>query len=429
MDILVVGLSHKTSPVELREKLAFSEEEVGKAYSSLIDYQTVREALILSTCNRVEVYSWANAKGKECIISWLEKERSVPKDALLPYLYAYEGEEAVRHIFRVASSLDSMVLGEPQIVGQVKDSFEIAMNLDATGIILNQLMKKAVSVSKKVRTETGIGGSAVSVSYAAVELAKKIFGALEKRKAMLVGAGEMAELAAMHLVSHGISGFLVANRTFSRAQEMAESLGGEAIPMEKLSSELTGVDIVITSTGAQEYIITKEMVQRAIKGRKMRPIFFIDIAVPRNVDPAAERVENVYIYDIDDLEQVVQENRKRREKEADRAEVIVEEEVGRFMGWLRSQEVVPVIVSLRSWCQDIRKHELEKTLARLKPSEKEIEALEALTSSIVNKILHPPLSYIKDAASRGEGEKTARMIKDIFALEDRDEDKDRNARK
>ncbi|HDD53086.1 MAG TPA: glutamyl-tRNA reductase, partial [Thermosulfidibacter takaii] len=260
------------------------------------------------------------------------------------------------------------------------------------------------------------------------ELAKKIFGELDRKKALLVGAGEMAELAAQHLVNQGVAQLVVVNRTFSRAQELAEKLHGEAAPMENLPQELVDADIVITSTGAQEYIITGDMVQRVMRERKMKPMFFIDIAVPRDVDPQVERVENVYAYDIDDLEQVVEENRKRREKEATKAERIVEEEVENFLHWLRSQEVVPVIVSLRNWCDEIRKRELEKTVSRMKLNGEEAKALEALTSAIVNKILHPPLSYMKEAASKGEGEKVARLVKGLFALEEKDEHKDRDQR-
>ncbi len=428
MDILVVGLNHRTSPVELRERLAFTPQEAREAYERFLDYHLVREVMVLSTCNRVEVYSWAHPGGEEHILNTLAELKGVNREELQPAIYIYNGREAVKHVFRVASSLDSMVLGEPQIVGQVKDAFEAALASDATGVILNQLMKKALSVSKRIRTETGIGESAVSVSYAAVELAKKIFGDLEKKKAMLVGAGEMAELAAQHLVSHGISRLTVVNRTFSRARELAEKLQGQAVPMENLALELVDADIIITSTGAQDYIITRDMVQRVMRERKMKPMFFIDIAVPRNVDPQVERVENVYSYDIDDLEQVVEENRKRREKEAWKAEKIVEEEVEHFLHWLKSQEVVPVIVSLRSWCDEIRKRELKKTLHKLNLNGKEAKALEALTSAIVNKILHPPLSYMKEAASKGEGERVAKLVKELFALEEKDEDKDRNQR-
>ncbi len=428
MDILVVGLNHRTSPVELRERLAFTPQEAQEAYERFLDYHLVREVMVLSTCNRVEIYSWANQGGEEHILTTLEELKGVKREELQPVTYIYRGREAVKHVFRVASSLDSMVLGEPQIVGQVKDAFEAALASDATGVILNQLMKKALSVSKRIRTETGIGESAVSVSYAAVELAKKIFGDLEKKKAMLVGAGEMAELAAQHLVSQGVSRLVVVNRTFSRAQELAEKLHGQAAPMENLVSELIEADIIITSTGAQDYIITRDMVQRVMRERKMRPMFFIDIAVPRNVDPQVEKVENVYSYDIDDLEQVVEENRKRREKEASKAEKIVEEEVEHFLHWLKSQEVVPVIVSLRNWCDEIRKKELEKTLHRLNLNGKEAKALEALTSAIVNKILHPPLSYMKQAATKGEGERVAKLVKELFALEEKDEHKDRDQR-
>lgn len=426
MDILVVGLNHRTSPVELREKLAFNMAEAQEFYEKLLDYRKIREAVLLSTCNRVEVYSWANEKGEDHIISTLEESKGISSQAIIPSLYIYRGKEAVKHIFRVASSLDSMVLGEPQIVGQVKEAFEEALTCDATGVILNQLMKKALSVSKRVRTETAIGESAISVSYAAVELAKKIFGDLSNRKAMLVGAGEMAELAARHLVHKGVSRITVVNRTLSRAQELAQELQGQALPMDCLEEKLAEVDIVITSTGAPHTIITSDAVQRTMRERKRRPIFFIDIAVPRDVDPEVERVENVYLYDIDDLEQVVERNRKRREKESVKAEAIVDEEVGRFLQWLKSQEVIPVIVSLRNRCEEIRRKELEKAVSLMHLNGKETKALEALTTAIVNKILHTPLSYVKDAASQGEGEKVAKLVKELFALEEKDDHTDRH---
>ena len=425
MEILVVGLNHRTSPVELREKLAFNLKEARGFYEKLVDHKKVREAVLLSTCNRVEVYSWANAGGEEHIISTLEEDKGVSSQEIIPSLYVYRGEEAVKHIFRVASSLDSMVLGEPQIVGQVKEAFEEALTCDATGVILNQLMKKALSVSKRVRTETAIGESAISVSYAAVQLAQKIFGDLSNRKAMLVGAGEMAELAARHLVHKGVSRITVVNRTLSKAQELAQKLQGQALPMDRLEEKLAEVDIVITSTGAPHTVVTSDMVQRTMRERKRRPIFFIDIAVPRDVDPEVERVENVYLYDIDDLEQVVERNRKRREKESVKAEAIVDEEVERFLQWLKSQEVIPVIVSLRNRCEEIRRTELEKAVSRMHLNGKETRVLEALTTAIVNKILHAPLSYVKNVASQGEGEKIARLVKELFALEEKDDHTDR----
>jgi len=428
MEILVVGLNHRTSPVELREKLAFNLKEARGFYEKLVDHKKVREAVLLSTCNRVEVYSWANAGGEEHIISTLEEDKGVSSQEIIPSLYVYRGEEAVKHIFRVASSLDSMVLGEPQIVGQVKEAFEEALKCDATGVILNQLMKKALSVSKRVRTETAVGESAISVSYAAVQLAQKIFGDLSNRKAMLVGAGEMAELAARHLVQKGVSQIVVVNRTFSRAQELAQKLQGQALPMDRLEEKLAEVDIVITSTGAPHTVVTSDMVQRTMRERKRRPIFFIDIAVPRDVDPEVERVENVYLYDIDDLEQVVERNRKRREREAVKAEAIVDEEVKRFLQWLKSQEIVPVIVSLRNRCEEIRRRELEKAMSRMHLNSNETKVLEALTTAIVNKILHAPLSYVKSVASQGEGEKIAKLVKELFALEESNDHTDRHKR-
>ncbi len=418
MEILVVGMNHNTAPVELRESLAFSEDELPHALASLLEYDEVREGCILSTCNRVEVYAWCDQGGEVAVKEFLCSKRGVSPRQLEPHLYLYRGDDAVRHLFKVICGLDSMVLGEPQIGGQVKDAYEIALGQRATGLVLNQLMRKAVSVAKRVRSETGIGEHAVSVSFAAVELAKKIFDTLEDREAVLIGAGEMAELAARHLVSNGVGRLVVVNRTLSRAEELARELGGVPLSLDKLGEELVSADIVISSTASSEVVIRRGEVEGAMKRRRYRPIFFIDIAVPRDIDPEVGRVENVYLYDIDDLKAVVEENRKRRAKESERALQIIEREVEQFNAWMREQSVIPVIVSLRRRSKTIVEQELDKTFSRLDLTPEQRRSIEKMADAIVKKILHPSFTTMKQAASQGKGEEIARVARQLFGIEE-----------
>ncbi len=426
MEVFVVGINHRSGPVETREKVALAPEEA-EELKGLISF-SIRELAFISTCNRVEFYFWGEEEGVDEVRTFLEARKGLSPQEFESCFYVLKGAEAVRHIFRVASSLDSMVLGEPQIVGQFKDAFEVSSKAGLTGPILNNLLSKALTTSKKVRSRTGIGESAVSVSYAAVELASKIFGELATCTACLIGAGEMAELAARHLKEAGVKKMLVVNRTLSRAEELAQELEATPMGFDKLHEALIQSDIVITSTASPEPILTKEQMKDIMKRRKMRPIFLIDIAVPRDVEAEVETIDNVYLYNIDDLEAVVEENRRKRQKEAVKAEAIVAEQVEKFMEWLRSQEIVPVIVELRNRIEEIRKKELEKTLARLKLSPKEEKALNAMTNAIVNKIMHPVFTYMKQASAKGEGKKVKETVKALFALEDADENKDRNQR-
>ncbi len=424
MEIFALGISHKTGPVEVREKLALTEEELPKL-KELISIR-IRELAFISTCNRVEFYFWGEEEGAQDILSFLEEVKGIPKESFKDYFYLYKNADAVLHIFRVASSLDSMVLGEPQIVGQFKDAFETSSRLGITGPIINNLMSKALAASKKVRTRTGIGESAVSVSYAAVELAEKIFGELNRSTACLIGAGEMAELAAMHLKDAGVRRLLVVNRTFERAKKLAEKLKGEPMGFDRLKEALLESDIVITSTASTTYILTKKELQEIMRQRKYRPMFIIDIAVPRDVDPSADEVENLYLYNIDDLEAVVEENKRKREREAKKAEAMLKEEVEKFMNWLKSQEIVPLIVNLRNKVEQIRKAELEKTMKKLNLSPKEEKALNAMTNAIVNKIMHPVFTYLKQESIKGDAKRIKRLVEAMFALEEVNEGKDRN---
>ncbi len=423
MDILIVGLSHKTAPVEVREKISFPEDTLDDGLKALAEYPNISEALIVSTCNRVEIYSSAPKKNidkaRDNIADFLARYHDIPREQLDPHLYVLSGEEAVKHIFRVSSSLDSMVVGEPQILGQVKDAYTCAAHVQATGNVLNRLLHKAFSVAKRVRTETRIATSAVSISFAAVELAKKIFGELDGKTVMLIGAGEMAELAARHLLNNGVEHIIVANRTFERGKALAEEFGGSAIQFDDLELQLELADIVISSTGAPSTIISKKMVKSVIKRRRRRPMFFIDIAVPRDIEPGVNDVENVYSYDIDDLEGVVQTNIKTREKEAARAEDIVEQEVAQFRDWLRSRDAFPTIVKLREWAEDVRRSELDRTLKKMGDlSEADRKRIEAMTEAMLNKILHRPIAQMKRASHEREGGELVEITRKLFELED-----------
>jgi glutamyl-tRNA reductase len=358
----------------------------------------IKEAMLISTCNRVEfLVVTENASGSaQEIKSFLADFRNTPLHEFEKSLYVREDDDAVRHVFRVASSLDSMVLGEPQILGQIKTAHRLSTELETSGVILNRLLHKAFSVAKRVRTETGIADHAVSISYAAVELAKKIFDDLEGKGALLIGAGEMAVLALEHLVKNGVKRIFVANRTFERAVEVAERFKGTPILFKEIGDGLLDVDIVISSTGASSYILTYKDVKPLVRRRRNRPLFFIDIAVPRDIDPDINRANNVYVYDIDDLKGVIDKNIEKRETEATKGDRIVDEGVIQFGKWLEAQEVTPTIVALRNKAESIRKKELAKTLSGTKSiSEKERADIDRLTISICNKILHDPTIFLK----------------------------------
>lgn len=425
MSIVVVGLSHKTASVEVREKLSFPEAKLPDALCCMGRCSMVNENVILSTCNRVETYALVKdvEKGSELLKDFYLEYHGLNDEVYRNSLYAYTGREAVRHIFRVAASLDSMVVGEPQILGQLKDAFDHALANKTTGVVMNRLMKKTISVAKRIRTETKIAESAVSISFAAVELARKIFGDLEGKAVMLAGAGEMAELAARHLVNNGVKTVLVANRTFERAATLADEFGGRAVKYEDFPDEMVHADILIASTGAQHYILTQKDMAKVIKERKNRPVFLIDIAVPRNLDPDINKIDNVYLYDIDDLQSVVASNIKERQKEAELAEDIVEEEINTFMSWLRSIDVVPTIVAIRDKAETIRQGELERTLSRMgELTEKQKKQVESLTQAIVNKILHTPLVALKQSAGDPEGSSHVEAARVLFDLDRQEPD-------
>src|SRR5881296_1016180 len=419
MPLFVAGLSHRNAPVELREQLAVDEDKLRELLRDAAASGAVREVLVLSTCNRVEVYAVADVPGEArgALFRRLCRHRGIETAPVEALLYTHADAEAVRHAFRVASSLDSMVIGEPQVLGQVKDAFALAQSCEAVGPALHSLFTQAFAVAKKVRTETEIARHAVSVSFAAVELAKKIFAGLEGKAVLLVGAGKMSELAARHLVEQGAFPVYVTNRTWARAQEMARTLSGTAVPFDELSTALAAVEIVITSTGAPEPLIGRDMVQRVMHGRRGRPLFFIDIAVPRDVDGAVGSLDDVYCYDIDDLKQVVDANLRERVREAHRAEALIDREVGKFLARQGDVEVIPTIVSLRERLEAIRAGEVKRTLARLPGAPPETrEAIEALSTAIVNKILHAPITKLRESSRAGSPRSWLELVHELFGL-------------
>jgi glutamyl-tRNA reductase len=419
MPLFVAGLSHRNAPVELREQLAVDEDKLRELLRDIAATGVVREALILSTCNRVEVYAIADVPGEARAAAFrrLCHQRGVEPAPVETALYTHAEGDAVRHAFRVASSLDSMLVGEPQILGQVKDAFALAQSCETVGPALHMLFTQAFAVAKRVRTETEIARHAVSVSFAAVELAKKIFEGLEGKAVLLVGAGKMSELAARHLIDQGTFPLYVANRTWVRAQELARALAGTAVPFDELTTALAAVDIVIASTGAPEPVIRRETVNRVIPTRRGRPLFFIDIAVPRDVEEAVDTLDGVYRYDIDDLKQVVDANIRERAREAHRAEALVEREVAKFLARLGDVEVIPTIVSLRERLEAIRAGEVKRTLARLPGATPETrEALEAMSSAIVNKILHAPITKLRESSRAGSPRSWLELVHELFGL-------------
>jgi glutamyl-tRNA reductase len=423
--IFLLGVNHKTTPVEVREKMALS-QGYETPLTGLKHVPGLREYYLLSTCNRVELLmvtqSDSNTLGD--VIPFLFGHHLKPEDAR-KYLYILQGEEAVHHLFMVAASLDSLVVGEAQILGQLKEAYRMAAQLGCTGPLLNKLLHKSFSVAKRVRTETAIGSSAVSISYAAVQLAKKIFGNLEEKHVLLVGAGEMAELAAEHLVGQGVGSVVVANRTLARAVDLAQRFNGRAVSMDELVSQLAAVDIIISSTGAKDIILHKEQVKSVMRSRRNRPLFFIDIAVPRDLDPRLIELDNVYLYDIDDLSSVIESNKQERDKEAVKAKRIVDEETLKFGRWLQSMAVTPTIQALREKLEQIGDAELAKTLAKLPQlDDQQQQVIVKMVGGIVNKFLHDPFVYLKSesCAGRDNSDIKVNTVRELFGLTNGNED-------
>ncbi|MCP3891529.1 MAG: glutamyl-tRNA reductase [Desulfobulbaceae bacterium] len=417
--IILLGVNHKTTPVEVREKIALS-DGYERPLTALKGMKGLKEHYLLSTCNRVEFLLVAedDAPIEDEIIRFLFGEE-LSREECLKYLYLHEGQEAVHHLFMVAASLDSMVVGEAQILGQLKEAYRFASQFSTTGPLLNKVLHKSFTVAKRVRTETGIGSSAVSISYAAVQLAKKIFGDLKGKNVLLVGAGEMAELAAEHLVGQGVSSVVVANRTLSRAVDLAKRFRGKAVSIDELVSQLEQVDIIISSTGATDIILHRDQVKSVMRARMNKPLFFIDIAVPRDLDPELNELENVYLYDIDDLSSVVEMNKSERDKEAVKASRIVDEETLKFDRYFQSLAVTPTIQDLRRRMDEISKFELEKTLGKLASlSDKDVQHLRKMLSAINAKVLHNPLVYLKSdsCSGRDNSDQKVSTVRELFGL-------------
>lgn len=420
MKFQLIGVNHKTAPVEVRERLAIPDARLPEALKRLAEHPGVDEGLILSTCNRVEVLAQTK-NGTVDLRGFLRDYFELNPTDYEPHLYEYREGEAVRHLFRVTSSLDSMVVGEPQILGQVKEAYATARAVGAVHSQLDLLLTRAFAVAKRVRTETAVGSSAVSVASVAVELAKKIFGSLQGKHVYLVGAGKMSELAARHLLAHGAESIFVANRTYDRAQQLAAKFEGQAILFEQLYETCDRADIVITSTGAPHAIFRREHGELFLGRRKNRPMFFIDIAVPRDVDPEMNKLDGIFVYDIDDLQQAVSSHVDDRRKEAERAEFIITGEVERFQARLQALDVVPTIVSLQDHLETIRQAEIDRVRARLGTLSPEQElAVEALTRGIVSKIMHTPISALKTAAREQEATTVIDLVRRLFNLQEKE---------
>ena len=419
--LFLIGLNHRSAPLEIRERFAL--DRTAPSELALIQEQgPVHELLLLSTCNRVEILAVGEAEDaclQRLLEAWARQSGRSPEE-LRPHIYSYTGLEAVRHVFEVAASLDSMVLGEPQILGQLKDAYRLAVESETTGTILNRLMHKAFSVAKRIRTETSISKNAVSISYAAVELAKDIFEDLAKQQVLLIGAGEMAELALEHLVRSGVRQIVICNRTFDRARALAEKFQGRAAAFEDLFQTLPDADIVLSSTGASETVIQARDMRPVIKKRKHKPMFFIDIAVPRDIDPDLNQLDSIYLYDIDDLKGVVEDNLAKRREESKLAQSIIEEAVNGFGTWLSALDLNPAIVDLLDFGQAVARQELDKTLKKIATplTPQEQEALQTMAASIAKKLYHPPITYCKTRSrDRQEVQYYASLLRELFGLE------------
>jgi glutamyl-tRNA reductase len=419
MTFMLTGVNHNSAPVDVRERFAIPEKDLPAAVEKLATYPGIAEGMIISTCNRVEFVARA-VNGSADIHGFLADWFQAPREEFEPYLYDYRDNDAVKHLFRVASSLDSMVVGEPQILGQVKEAYATARAVGAVNSQLDALLTRAFAVAKKVRSDTAIATSAVSVASVAVDLAKKIFGSLQGKTVYLVGAGKMCELAARHLIAHGAASIFVFNRTYDRAARLAEKFNGQATHFEELYDRADKADIIISSTGAPHFIFRKEHGERFMRQRKNRPMFLIDIAVPRDIDPALNDVDGIFVYDIDDLQQVVASHLSDRGAEARKAEAIVAEEVIRFAQRMQTLDVVPTIVSLQEHLETIRQAEIDRVRGRLGTLSPEQEmAVDALTKGIVNKIMHTPITTLKSAAREQEATTVVELVKKLFNLRDR----------
>ena len=422
--IVSVGTSHHVAPIEFREKLAFSDEQLIEFLQRLRESDQVQEAVILSTCNRVEVYAVANSvrnadAAAKLLVESLARYHQVSVESLKKGCYLHKNLETLQHLFRVISSLDSMVVGESQILGQVKTAYDLSRSADGVGTILNRLFTKAFSVGKRIRSETTITSGAVSISYAAVELAKKIFNTLEGKTVAIIGAGEMSELTAKHLVANGVSNVIVANRTYERAVKIAEKFNGTPLPYDSDLGFLIDADIVISSTDAPNYLIKRQPLASIMRKRKHRYMFLIDIAVPRDIDPDVSKIDHAFLYNIDDLEAVVASNLKDRQQEAVRAEQIVSEEAKRFYSQLQTFQVNPTIKALHQQFQQVADTELQACFYKATLSDQQEAAVASMTQAIVKKLLHHPMQNLRGAVNDGSVDHAqyVQALQELFALD------------
>jgi glutamyl-tRNA reductase len=425
MRLFAVGLSHRTAPVELRECVDFSRSGVEAALSALASQGIVRELVILSTCNRAEIYAAGDTEATaDAVGRFIAEYHSLPDAQMAPHLYVHKGAAAARHLFRVAAGLDSLVVGEPQILGQVKSAYSTASDLHHTGALTNRLFHSAFAVGKRVRTETGLGEGAVSVSYAAIALAKKILGDLKDLSVLILGAGEMAKLTGIHLQAQQVKQITIASRTLSTAQGLASRLKGHAVPWTDLNAALGTADIVVTATGATDPVLTRDRIEEVMRPRRRRPLFIIDIALPRDVDAAVGNLDQVFLYNIDDLQAIVKENLARRTAELHRADVIVDEEVARFATWMQSREIIPTVVALRQRFEAIRQAELARLAPKLNGLPPEARArLDEITHLIVEKLLLTPTEQLKSVSDETMVVAYSDALNRLFSLAADDKDR------
>ncbi|MCK5383165.1 MAG: glutamyl-tRNA reductase [Gammaproteobacteria bacterium] len=419
MYLTVLGINHRTAPVEVRGQVAFPPDQIARALAELIALDGMREAAILSTCNRTEVYCTLDDASPEVIANWLARFHQLDQDSLQPHLYSYQEAEAVRHILRVAAGLDSMILGEPQILGQMKDAYQQSLQANSIDTLVNRLFQHTFSVAKQVRTDTAIGASPVSVAFAAVSLARQIFGKLENQTALLVGAGETIELTARHLHEQGIGKIIIANRTVTRAHELASQFNGYGIGLDEITAHLEEADIVISSTGSTEPLITRDQVRAALKKRKHRPVFMVDIAVPQDIAADVAELDDIYLYTVDDLKQVIEENLRSREEAALQAEEIIDSQVERFMAWVHSLDAVPTVRAYRAYAESLGDAEIEKAGRQLENGTPPQEVIKTLTRNLVKKLSHNPSVNLRNAAADGKAG-LLEAVRILFQLNTRD---------
>ena len=417
MQLIALGLNHTTAPVEIREKISFATDTLSNALNALTQCELAKEAVIVSTCNRTEIYCSVEQDNVVALYDWLAHYHALTREKIQHYLYTHTDHEAVRHLLRVACGLDSMILGEPQILGQIKTAYSTARTAGTIGKLLGKLFEYSFSVAKQVRTDTAIGSSPVSVAFAAVRLAQQIFGDLQGNTALLIGAGETIELAARHLHEKGLGRMIVANRTVERARLVTKEFAGYAITLEEIPKHLEEADVVITSTASPVPILTKAMVEKAIKARKHRPIFMVDIAVPRDIEAEVAELEDVYLYSVDDLNQVIQENLRSREQAALKAEEIIDTEVSHFMGWMNSLDAVSTICALRDHSQETRNSLVNKAKRMLDSGKPAYEVIDYLAHTLTNSLMHTPCAQLRQAGYDGRAE-VVLAARQLFQLKD-----------